>query len=124
MKFGDKPDIDRAVALIEQMDPLDNVGGVGKAAWVTSCSTPPRARETTSPSPSPCTWPASGTSSPASGTLADTTAVHAAQAFYRTLGDTTSADGAAAAVRAVTHELWDKHPHRPDLWAALIHSGP
>ena len=56
--------------------------------------------------------------------LSDTAAAHAAQAFYETLGEASSADGAAGAVRAVARGLRAEHPHRPDLWAALIHSGP
>jgi CHAT domain-containing protein len=49
--------------------------------------------------------------------LTDTAAAHAAQTFYDTL-DTVHT------VRAVARELRARYPHRPDLWAALIHSGP
>ena len=56
--------------------------------------------------------------------LTDSAAAHAAQAFYDTLGDAPTADDTAHTVRAVARELRTRHPHRPDLWAALIHSGP
>lgn len=56
--------------------------------------------------------------------LTDPTAALAAKTFYDTLGDTPTADAAAHTVRDVARELRSRHPHRPDLWAALIHSGP
>lgn len=56
--------------------------------------------------------------------LSDTTAALAAKTFYDTLGDTATADNAAQAVRDVARELRSQNPNRPDLWAALIHSGP
>lgn len=56
--------------------------------------------------------------------LTDTVAADAAQIFYQTLGDTTTADDTAHAVRVTARDLRTRHPHRPDLWAALIHSGP
>lgn len=56
--------------------------------------------------------------------LTDTAAAHAAQTFYDTLGEATTADDTAHTVRAVARELRAQYPHRPDLWAALIHSGP
>jgi CHAT domain-containing protein len=56
--------------------------------------------------------------------LTDTAAAQAAQAFYDTVGEAPTADDTAHTVRAVARELRNRHPHRPDLWAALIHSGP
>jgi CHAT domain-containing protein/tetratricopeptide (TPR) repeat protein len=56
--------------------------------------------------------------------LTDTAAALAAKAFYDTLGDTGTADAAARGVRDVARELRAQNPHRPDLWAAVIHSGP
>ncbi|MBB5957069.1 hypothetical protein FHS29_003662 [Saccharothrix tamanrassetensis] len=56
--------------------------------------------------------------------LNDAMAAHAAKAFYDHLPDTPYADRAAEAVRAVALRLRAEHPHRPDLWATLVHSGP
>ncbi|EOD63471.1 hypothetical protein H480_36830 [Amycolatopsis vancoresmycina DSM 44592] len=56
--------------------------------------------------------------------LTDAVAAEAARFFYRTLGDTPTADGTAHAVRATARDLRSRYPDRPDLWAALVHSGP
>ncbi len=56
--------------------------------------------------------------------LDDHTAAVTAQAFYDHLPTPASADHAAAALNDVTRDLRALHPNRPDLWAALIHSGP
>jgi CHAT domain-containing protein len=57
--------------------------------------------------------------------LDDGVAVEAAQAFYRHLPATPAADDAATTVlHRVTRALRDGYPNRPDLWAALVHSGP
>jgi hypothetical protein len=56
--------------------------------------------------------------------LNDHAAVTASQTFYHELPDTPSADHAAHAVRTAARSLRDSHPERPDLWAALVHSGP
>ncbi|MGV9366951.1 CHAT domain-containing protein [Amycolatopsis sp. NPDC003731] len=56
--------------------------------------------------------------------LADEIAMKAAQAFYDGMPDTPVADNAATILYRVTRELRAEHPDRPDLWAALVHSGP
>jgi CHAT domain-containing protein len=56
--------------------------------------------------------------------LNDRIAATAAAAVYRQLPATPTADRAATALHHVTRELRAKNPDRPDLWAALIHSGP
>lgn len=56
--------------------------------------------------------------------LDDGTAAATAQAFYERLPDTPTADGAAETLHAVTRELRDRYPIRPDLWAPLVHTGP
>lgn len=53
--------------------------------------------------------------------VADTIAATAAKAFYTNLPD---ASAAATALHNVTRSLRTDHPAEPDLWAALIHSGP
>lgn len=55
--------------------------------------------------------------------LGDRVGAQAAQHFYRQMPSTAAADTAAAVLRGVTLELRAAHPARPDLWAALIHSG-
>jgi tetratricopeptide (TPR) repeat protein len=56
--------------------------------------------------------------------LNDRIAATATDAFYQHLPDTPTADHAATALHDVVCELRDKHPDRPDLWAAHVHSGP
>jgi CHAT domain-containing protein len=56
--------------------------------------------------------------------LQDSIAASAAQEFHRKLPDTPTADNAALALHEVVKDLRDAHPGRPELWAALIHSGP
>lgn len=56
--------------------------------------------------------------------LNDGIAAKAAEAVYRYLPDTPTADHAAIALHHVVLQLRDEHPGRPDLWAALVHSGP
>jgi hypothetical protein len=56
--------------------------------------------------------------------LTDRIAAQAARAFYRQLPDTSATDTAAAVLHKVTQDLRTTHPDRPDLWAALVHSGP
>jgi tetratricopeptide (TPR) repeat protein len=56
--------------------------------------------------------------------LQDDVAADASRRFYRAIPHGPSAADAALALHQVTHVLRDKHPDRPDLWAALIHSGP
>jgi CHAT domain-containing protein len=56
--------------------------------------------------------------------VSDATAADAAHAFYDRLPGSPSANDAAMVLRAVTRELRDRHPGRPDLWAPFIHSGP
>lgn len=56
--------------------------------------------------------------------LNDHAGAAASQTFYRELPDTPSAERAAHAVRAAARTLRDTYPERPDLWAALVHSGP
>jgi CHAT domain len=56
--------------------------------------------------------------------LDDRAAAEAARAFYRGLPDTPAATSAAAQLHQVTRLLRAANPARPDLWAALIHSGP
>ncbi|NKE58145.1 CHAT domain-containing protein [Lentzea sp. PSKA42] len=55
--------------------------------------------------------------------LNDHIAATAAAAFYDRLPATPTADRAAFALHAVTQDLRVEYPDRPDLWAALIHSG-
>ncbi|MCZ4125701.1 CHAT domain-containing protein [Streptomyces sp. H39-S7] len=55
--------------------------------------------------------------------LDDSVAARAAGAFYGHLPDAT-ADDAALALHRVCHDLRSRYPDRPDLWAALVHSGP
>ncbi|EPD66102.1 CHAT domain-containing protein [Streptomyces sp. HGB0020] len=54
----------------------------------------------------------------------DTVAAMAARRFYRLLGDSPTADGAANALHEVTRRLRDRFPDAPDLWAPFVHSGP
>ncbi|MGY2116630.1 CHAT domain-containing protein [Nocardia gipuzkoensis] len=56
--------------------------------------------------------------------LADDIAASAATAFYQYLSPLSNADHAAAALHRTICDLRADHPSRPDLWAALIHSGP
>lgn len=56
--------------------------------------------------------------------LQDDVAADASRRFYRAIPHGPSAADAALALYQVTHVLRDEHPDRPDLWAALIHSGP
>ncbi|MFF2549916.1 CHAT domain-containing protein [Nocardia sp. NPDC058058] len=56
--------------------------------------------------------------------LADHIAATAATTFYQHLPSTPTADHAATALHRTTCALRTQHPSRPDLWAALIHSGP
>jgi CHAT domain-containing protein len=53
--------------------------------------------------------------------LEDTAAAAAAREFY---GRAENADDAARALHEVTRTLRGNAPDRPDLWAALLHSGP
>ncbi|MFF4349527.1 CHAT domain-containing protein [Streptomyces sp. NPDC001530] len=54
----------------------------------------------------------------------DTVAASAARRFYRLLGNSPTADGAAAALNKVTRELRTRFPADPHLWAPFVHSGP
>jgi len=54
----------------------------------------------------------------------DQVAAMASRRFYRLLGDSPTADGAAGAVHEVTRRLRARFPEHPELWAPLIHSGP
>jgi CHAT domain-containing protein len=56
--------------------------------------------------------------------LNDPVAKHAAVAFYREMPAAGSADGAAHALHTAVQVLRSAHPHRPDVWAPLIHIGP
>ncbi|NKY37231.1 CHAT domain-containing protein [Nocardia speluncae] len=56
--------------------------------------------------------------------LADHIAATAATTFYRQLPPSPTVDHAATALHRTTCDLRAQHPTRPDLWAALIHSGP
>ncbi|MEU2042684.1 CHAT domain-containing protein [Nocardia niwae] len=56
--------------------------------------------------------------------LTDRIAAAAATNFYQHLPATPTADHAAIALHHTTRELRTQYPDRPDLWAALIHSGP
>jgi hypothetical protein len=56
--------------------------------------------------------------------LNDHIATTAAAAVYRHLPATPTADHAPTALHQVIRELRGRYPDRPDLWAALIHSGP
>ncbi|WP_328611068.1 CHAT domain-containing protein [Amycolatopsis sp. NBC_00345] len=56
--------------------------------------------------------------------LNDSVAAAASAAFYRHLPTTPIAEHAATILHRVTHDLRAEYPDRPDLWAALIHSGP
>jgi len=56
--------------------------------------------------------------------LNDQVATYVARAFHHHLPDGPTADGAAEALHAVTRTLRGKYPNRPELWAALVHSGP
>jgi CHAT domain-containing protein len=47
----------------------------------------------------------------------------AATVFYQHLPAAPAADHASSPLHQVTRELRGDHPDRPDLWAALIHSG-
>nr|WP_157527249.1 CHAT domain-containing tetratricopeptide repeat protein [Kibdelosporangium sp. MJ126-NF4]CEL13672.1 hypothetical protein [Kibdelosporangium sp. MJ126-NF4] len=55
--------------------------------------------------------------------LNDDIAATAAAAFYERLPSGSTADRAAVALHEVANELRAQHPERPDLWAALVHSG-
>ncbi|SDD55415.1 CHAT domain-containing protein [Actinokineospora iranica] len=55
--------------------------------------------------------------------LHDHIAATAASAFYHRLPTPPAADQPAHALRHVTLDLRAEHPDRPDLWAALVHSG-
>lgn len=54
--------------------------------------------------------------------LNDAFAAMTSRAFYSELSGV--ADDAPRALHQTTLTLRRKHPHRPDLWASLIHSGP
>jgi tetratricopeptide (TPR) repeat protein len=56
--------------------------------------------------------------------LQDSVAATAAQEFYRKLPDTPTAGDAARVLHDVVKDLRCDHQGRPELWAALIHSGP
>ena len=56
--------------------------------------------------------------------LQDAVAADASRHFYRAISKDVSAESAALALHQVTHLLRDERPDRPDLWAALVHSGP
>jgi tetratricopeptide (TPR) repeat protein len=56
--------------------------------------------------------------------LDDRAAAEAARTFYHGLPDTPAATSAATELHQVTRMLRAASPTRPDLWAALIHSGP
>lgn len=56
--------------------------------------------------------------------LGDKIATEAARAFYHHLPDSPVVDDAATVLHQVTRDLRASHPDRPDLWAALVHSGP
>ncbi|WP_280253099.1 CHAT domain-containing protein [Nocardia abscessus] len=56
--------------------------------------------------------------------LDDAIAAATATAFYRHLPSAPTADHAATALHRAICDLRAEHPARPDLWAALIHSGP
>lgn len=56
--------------------------------------------------------------------LTNTATVLAAKAFYDALGDTGTADDACLRSPRGRPRTPHPQPHRPDLWAALIHSGP
>lgn len=54
----------------------------------------------------------------------DQVAAMAARRFYRLLGDSSTADGAAVALHDVTRRLRARFPAHPELWAPFVHSGP
>ncbi|RVX42666.1 CHAT domain-containing protein [Nonomuraea polychroma] len=54
----------------------------------------------------------------------DQVAAMAARRFYRLLGDSPTADGAAVALHDVTLRLRARFPGNPELWAPFVHSGP
>ncbi|MFX0578712.1 CHAT domain-containing protein [Nocardia nepalensis] len=56
--------------------------------------------------------------------LADDIAAISATDFYEHLPPTPTADHAAVALHRTSRSLRAQYPDRPDLWAALIHSGP
>jgi CHAT domain-containing protein len=56
--------------------------------------------------------------------LRDSVAADASRLFYRAITNDSSAMDVAPALHQVTHLLRDERPDRPDLWAALVHSGP
>lgn len=56
--------------------------------------------------------------------LNDLIAARMARQFYQELPSAADAEKAAIALRAVMRRLRATHPRRPDLWAALVHSGP
>ncbi|GLW06935.1 CHAT domain-containing protein [Microtetraspora sp. NBRC 13810] len=57
--------------------------------------------------------------------IRDEEAAHAADHVYGLLDPTAlPGDHVAAAVHSASMSLRARHPHRPDLWAALIHTGP
>jgi tetratricopeptide (TPR) repeat protein len=56
--------------------------------------------------------------------LNDHIAVTAAAAVYRDMPATPTADHAPVALHHAARDLRARYPDRPDLWAALIHSGP
>lgn len=56
--------------------------------------------------------------------LGDKVASQAAHAFYRELPPASSSGDFASVLHRVVRGLRDDHADRPELWAALIHSGP
>jgi tetratricopeptide (TPR) repeat protein len=114
---------DLPVAAISRMR-LDT----GELAYLSACSTAARGLHTDEPITLASAFQLAGFRHVVASLwpLTDRVAAHAAQLFYQTLGVTTAAHAshAAQAVRTVARELRAQHPDRPDLWAALIHSGP
>jgi tetratricopeptide (TPR) repeat protein len=95
-------------------------------AYLSACSTARRGQHTDEPTNLASAFQLAGFRHVVASLwpLTDTVAARAAEIFYQTLGGARTADNAAHAVRAAARELRAEHPHRPDLWAALIHSGP
>lgn len=56
--------------------------------------------------------------------LNDGVAAAAADRFYGIVADGVGGESAPLALRSVCLELRRQYPDRPDLWAALVHSGP
>jgi hypothetical protein len=56
--------------------------------------------------------------------LDDAVAAQAATSFYRKLPPPADATEAAHVLNRVTHELRERFPNRPDMWASPVHSGP